>query len=61
MGGRATELMNLARFADDNGLRACGRALRNIAEAFADKAAEVRKQNTVVSGPVPLAETKEKR
>lgn len=45
MGGRAAELMNLARFADDNGLRACGRALRNIAGAFADKADEIRKQN----------------
>ena len=45
MGGRAAELMNLARFADDNGLRACGRALRNIAGAFADRADEIRKQN----------------
>jgi len=45
MSGRAAELMNLARFADDNGLGACGRALRNIAGAFADKEAAVRKQN----------------
>ena len=48
MGGRAAELMNLARFADDNGLRACGRALRNIAGAFADKADTIRKQNNAV-------------